>query len=173
MSKRHLLDIGPIIEGRPTHLSDILSRLLAQCKSIQLREEEWKTACYIGGTYLTDHDALRRHMFEAEATEAEIEAEVDRVIQDHIEKMIEILNAHAPDFCYFGWRHGDREELGCWPDDGVPFHGSETDEIGKGNDLPPASATKQGHYLVVNDHGNCKVKSGRTGQRWIICWSLV
>ncbi len=86
----------------------------------------------------------------------------------------DMVSARCPDHTYFGPGQGDGACFGVWPSDEI--HSAPTDEVGKGDELPPCTASQPDHFLVVNDHGNSTLyRKRRQGKnhRWVECWSVV
>lgn len=157
-NKPKTLSIGSVSMGT-TRTENLLPAFLDACLLLRLDKSELETVRHISAE-----------------TEGIGEVEDGTEIESYIEDLLDILNNHCPDFCYFGANEGDGADFGCWISSEVPFHGDPTDEIAKGGDLPPTKSVKQDYFLLVNDHGNCtlyrKQRAGR-GYKWRECWSLV
>ena len=155
--KPRLLHIGSVSHDT-TRNEDLIPTFLDVCEGLRL-----------SGSHLEDKRIIRdRYRAGMQASEEQMQADV--------EILIDVLNAHAPDYCYFGAHDTDPADFGTWPGSEVPFHGPATDDIGKGAELPPANAEFPDHFLIVNDRGNCtlyrKRRQGRN-HRWVECWSIV
>jgi len=95
------------------------------------------------------------------------------------EILFDIVNAHCPDYCYFGSHPGDGADFGVWPCeevlepgpqggyDGLVYRSTRYCN-GPGEPVPPEYT----HFLAANDHGNATLYR-RAGTRWVECWSIV
>lgn len=133
---------------------DLIPAFLAELDRLKLGAEEWRMK----------RDISRRFN-RADSKE------------DDLEHLYEILEAHVPEYCYFGSTEGDGADIGCWPDWRSIDDAVADNEMGRGEDLPKAGTVPQLYWLLVNDHGNAmlcaKRGHGRNSWIWKELWSVV
>lgn len=96
----------------------------------------------------------------------------------------DVIDAHVPDYCYFGTLEGDGACFGVWPsmesleNDWTPNFTTKDLPVFRSRDLPGRPidmAVLQDHithWAHINDHGNVTLYR-RAGNRWIEVWSVV
>lgn len=160
-SKPTTLRLGTISEGtlRP---EDLIPAYLSALDGIRLSKAERKT--------------VRDVRYEWERSAVDYDG-ADELIED----LTNIIDAHCPDYAYFGTSEGDGACFGVWAD----IASAQEDARGNPrniitNDGPdddggfPGAAKSRGldYFLRVNDHGNATLYR-RAGNRWIEVWSVV
>lgn len=173
-NKPKLLKIGSVISGT-TNSHHLLGAFHGTLSRLHLTSDDWVSKCIIGGRFHSDYEADRKSGARKGA-DLDADGTIEELRREDVDRLIALLNAYCPDYCYFGARDGDGADFGCWPGHEVPFHGGQTEYIAKGEVLPPARSVDHSHFLLVNDHGNAalyrKQRNGRNW-RWAKCWEVV
>lgn len=82
-----------------------------------------------------------------------------------LEELEDLLNDHAPEFCYFGTSEGDGSDFGFWPDWEAIAYAARDEDLVIVDDLSSAEHW-QGQVLVVNDHGNATLYDADGSEVW-------
>lgn len=172
------LPLGTISEGtlRP---EDLIPAYLDALESIRLTAHERKQVA-----------SIRREFEQTQALKPEEEV-TDPLNADLIDELANYLEAHCPDYAYFGTLEGDgacfgvRANIEQLQEDAVDHdrYLSATDsrtryanvvKVNAGDAFPtprPGQPTIT-HLMEVNDHGNVTLYR-RAGTRWIEVWGVV
>lgn len=85
---------------------------------------------------------------------------------EYVEELFDILNDHAPPYCYFGAHEGDGACFGFWPD--IEACRESVEYVGDGE--PEDGFT--GEWLHVNDYSNATLYvrdiNGNDSEAWSI-----
>lgn len=79
--------------------------------------------------------------------------------------LFDILDAHAPPFCYFGSSEGDGSSYGWWPSMEaieVAIHDGEVWQEDDKSGMPKTAS----YRLVVSDHGNMTLYTRKDREVW-------
>lgn len=151
-SKPTTLPLGTISEGtlRP---EDLIPAYLSALDEIRLSKAERMLVRGLAKDVDTPQDDRKHSVYR----------------DDIVDELTNILEAHCPDYTYFGSLEGDGACFGIWPQ---PF-----DEITDDIDVSHVNAgdpfpTDLPFVLSVTDHGNATLYR-RAGKRWIEVWSVV
>jgi hypothetical protein len=78
------------------------------------------------------------------------------------ETLCDMLQEHAPDFCYFGSHPGDGSDFGFWLDEDQLKEAVIDGHVVKVNDFTPD------FILAVNDHGNQTLYRIKAEEVWAV-----
>lgn len=88
-----------------------------------------------------------------------------------LDSLFDMLNAHSPDYCYFGAHEGDGACYGFWVSMEILENPKDFDilSVSDTSDIP---SDYTGHVLHVNDHGNATLYL-KTARKLTEIWSIV
>lgn len=177
---KHKATIGTIIEGT-MHPEDVIPAMAAEARAILTANP-----CAVDeASILARADTLR------ELAEIETRAGAD---EEHATEdwtyLEDILNEHAPPYCYFGSHPNDGADYGFWPCEEFLDRPEDFDvqRINGNGPARPVSAfiyarmvargdadrvQGPGEYLAVNDHGNCTFGHVDARGKWHEAWAIV
>lgn len=154
MSNKSTLDLGSVSSGTMRR-EDLIPSFLWEANRLRLSKGEREQV-----------RKIEKRMKSEDYYESE-DSDFD------LDELFSILNAHTPDFCYFGSHPGDGADYGVWIDE--EFYHSTPDDVLKidASELrPKVKDCQESHILEVNDHGNMTLWR-KSSSRWVECWSVV
>lgn len=160
MRKQTVLQIGSISEGtmRP---EDLVPSFLWELEALCLTRGERQEVC-----------AIRKASSKASNEDEDEDNDYwDEQASWDLDALIDMLNAHCPDYCYFGASDGDPADYGCWVLWDCLADAVRNGDMLSVDDLADIPRGYNGDALLVNDHGNTTlyhVTRGRLREVWAI-----
>lgn len=160
-SKPTTLQIGEISHATLRE-QDLIPSFLWEIEHIKLSRNERKAV-----------HAIRSRVNAAEDDDSDYWTSDDASYD--METLTNIMDAHTPDYAYFGTLEGDGSCFGVWPnidslEEASQFEDDGVIKINAGDSFP--KDRKFNYVMSVTDHGNVTLYR-RSGNRWIEVWSVV